>query len=132
LTRSRQARVARPLGLTDPKVRIDELDRKLLARLQENGRSTSADLARRVGLSSPGLQKRLRRLEAHGVIRGYATLISREAVGLDLLCFVHVMLVHHRPDCLKRFPDKVKTLTEVLECTSIVLKEVKASTSLPL
>jgi DNA-binding Lrp family transcriptional regulator len=147
------------------------LDRKVLARLQENGRCTSADLARRVGLSAPGLQKRLRRLEARGVIRGYATLISREAVGLDLLCFVHVMLVHHRPDSLKRFPDSIKSLAEVLEChyltgetdyllkvvvashehlekflfdklmkvdgvdrirTSIVLKEIKASTSLPL
>jgi DNA-binding Lrp family transcriptional regulator len=151
--------------------RLDELDRRLLAELQDNARVSSAELARRFDLSGPGLQKRLRRLEEQGVIRGYATLVSREAVGLDLLCFVHVMLAHHRPDSVRRFPDRVRRLPEVLEChyltgevdyllkvvvtnhdhlerflfeklmkvkgvdrvrTSIVLKEIKASTSLPL
>jgi DNA-binding Lrp family transcriptional regulator len=151
--------------------RLDELDRRLLAELQDNARVSSAELARRFDLSGPGLQKRLRRLEEQGVIRGYATLVSREAVGLDLLCFVHVMLAHHRPNSVRRFPDRVRRLPEVLEChyltgevdyllkvvvanhdhlerflfeklmkvegvdrvrTSIVLKEIKASTALPL
>jgi Lrp/AsnC family transcriptional regulator, leucine-responsive regulatory protein len=162
-------RPAGPKPVTKP--RLDELDRRLLAELQDDARVSSAELARRFDLSGPGLQKRLHRLEQQGVIRGYATLVSREAVGLDLLCFVHVMLAHHRPNSVKRFPDRIRRLPEVLEChyltgevdyllkvvvtnhdhlerflfeklmkvqgvdrvrTSIVLKEIKASTALPL
>ena len=51
-----------------------------------------------------------------GVIRGYTTLVNREAVGLDLLCFVEVKLAHHRPDCVARFRDEVQAIPEVLEC----------------
>ncbi|MCY4074183.1 MAG: winged helix-turn-helix transcriptional regulator, partial [Acidobacteria bacterium] len=76
----------------DRPLRLDDLDRRLLALLQREGRATSVELARRLGLSPPGLQRRLRRLEAEGVIRGYAALVDREAVGLDLLCFVEVKL----------------------------------------
>jgi Lrp/AsnC family transcriptional regulator, leucine-responsive regulatory protein len=150
---------------------LDDLDRRLLASLQEDARRSSADLARELKLSGPGLQKRLRKLEERGVIRGYATVVNREAVGLDLLCFIHIMLAHHRPDSIKRFPDRIRKMPEVLEChfltgefdyllkvvvadheelekflferlmkvsgvdrtrTSIVVKEVKATTSLPL
>ena len=96
--------------------RLDDLDRRLLALLQEDGRATSVELARRLDLSPPGLQRRLRRLEAAGVIRGYTTLVNREAVGLDLLCFVEVKLAHHRPDCVARFRDEVQAIPEVLEC----------------
>ena len=96
--------------------RLDDLDRRLLALLQRNGRATSVELARRLGLSPPGLQRRMRRLEAAGVIRGYTTLVDREAVGLDLLCFVEVKLAHHRPDCVARFRDEVQGIPEVLEC----------------
>lgn len=150
---------------------LDELDRKLLKLLQNDARRPTADLARKLKLSGPGLQKRLRKLEDRGVIRRYATIVDREAVGLDLLCFVHIMLAHHRPDSVKRFPDRIKRMPEVLEChfltgefdyllkvvvasheelekflferlmkvpgldrtrTSIVVKEVKTATALPL
>jgi len=155
----------------EPRPRLDSLDRKLLTYLQDDARASSAELARRVGLSGPGLQKRLKKLETRGVVTRYATLVNREAVGLDLLCFVHVMLAHHRPNSVKRFPGRVRAMPEVLEChfltgefdylmkivvanhdqlekflfeklmkvdgvdrirTSIVVKEVKASTMLPL
>lgn len=100
---------ARPL-------RLDDLDRRLLGLLQQDGRATSVELARRLALSPPGLQRRLRRLEAAGVIRGYTALVDRAAVGLDLLCFVEVKLAHHRPDCVARFRDAVQAIPEVLEC----------------
>lgn len=157
--------------MRDGQPRLDGLDRKLLAYLQDDARASSAELARRVGLSGPGLQKRLKKLETRGVVTRYATVVNREAVGLDLLCFIHVMLAHHRPDSVKRFPGRVKDMAEVLEChfltgefdyllkvvvanhdhlekflfeklmkvdgvdrirTSIVVKEVKTTTSLPL
>jgi DNA-binding Lrp family transcriptional regulator len=151
--------------------KVDSLDRRLLGELQSDARASSAELARRVGLSGAGLLKRLRKLEEHGVVERYATIVNREAVGLDLLCFVQVMLAHHRPESVKAFPDRVNDMAEVLEChfltgevdyllkvvvanhealqqflfeklmkvegvdrirTSIVVKEVKSTTSLPL
>ena len=154
-----------------PRTELDALDRRLLGHLQQDSRLSTAELARRLELSGPGLQKRMRKLEQQGVIRGYVTVVDREAVGLDLLCFVHVTLAHHRPASVKRFPDKIRKMPEVLEChfltgefdyllkvvvanhdhlerflfgtlmkaggvdrtrTSIVVKEVKTSTALPL
>lgn len=150
---------------------LDAMDRKVLRLLQDNSRMSSAELARRVNLSTPGLQKRLKKLENKGVIDRYVTLVNREALGLDLLCFAQVTLAHHQPECMSNFCDRVQKLSEVLEChhlvgefdyllkfvvvnhlhlekllrekirsipgvekirTSIVLNEVKASTSLPL
>ena len=150
---------------------LDEMDREVLRLLQDNSRMSSAELARRVNLSPPGLQKRLKKLEQKGVIDRYVTLVNREALGLDLLCFAQVTLTHHQPECVSNFCTRVQGLQEVLEChylagefdyilkvvvanhhhlekllrekiipipgvdkirTSIVLNEVKASTSLPL
>lgn len=96
--------------------RLDDRDWRLLALLQDDARVTSAELARKVNLSAPGLQKRLKKLEQRGVIRRYVTLLDREAVGLDLLCFVNVSLAHHRPDSAERFRDEMKVMPEVLEC----------------
>jgi len=172
MKRSRAAPGRKAPPRADPPVRpLDELDRRLLAHLQADARITSVELARRLHLSSAGLQKRVRKLEDRGVIERYATVLSRSAVGLDLLCFVQVSLAHHQPGSVKLFPDRVRRLPQVLEChyltgevdyllkvvvashqelerflfeklmtiagidrirTSIVLKEIKASTALPL
>jgi Lrp/AsnC family transcriptional regulator, leucine-responsive regulatory protein len=170
-TRSRSISKQPVAGRPRRAVELDALDRRLLARLQDDARRPAATLARTLKLSGPGLQKRLRKLEARGVIVRYAAIVDREAVGLDLLCFIHVMLAHHRPESIRRFPDRVRGLREVLEChfltgefdyllkvvvaghdelerflferlmtipgvdrtrTSIVVKEVKATTALPI
>ena len=102
-------RVARSLEL-------DDLDWKLLARLQQDARISTADLAREFSLSAPGVQKRVRRLEEKGVVLRHATVLNREAVGLDLLCFILIMLAHHRADSVQRFQAGVHAMPEVLEC----------------
>ncbi len=150
---------------------LDGKDRQILHLLQESGRLSSAELARRVNLSAPGLQKRLKKLESNGCIDRYVALVNREALGLDVLCFAQVTLTRHQPECVAQFCDRVRGLPEVLEChhlsgefdyllkvvvashrhlaqflsaqiaqipgvdrirTSIVLDEIKVSTSLPL
>lgn len=100
----------------EPLQPLDDIDRQLLHLLQENSRITSAELARQVNLSPPGLQKRLKKLEESGIIERYATLVNREALGLDLLCFAQVSLAHHQPECVGQFCERVKGLPEVLEC----------------
>jgi Lrp/AsnC family transcriptional regulator, leucine-responsive regulatory protein len=95
---------------------LDERDKLLLGLLQENSRISNVELARQLNLTAPGLQKRLKKLEDNGYIDRYVTLVNREALGLDLLCFTQVTLI---PGV-----DKIRT--------NIVLSEVKASTCLPL
>ena len=95
---------------------LDEKDRALLELLQADARMTNAELARRIDLSPPGLQKRLRRLEEAGVVERYVTLVNREAVGFDMLCFVQVTLQRHEPRAIARFRTLVQEIPEVLEC----------------
>ena len=98
---------------------LDEKDRILLGYLQEDARISNVELARRVGLSPPGLQKRLRRLEQKGIIDRYVTLLNREAIGYDMLCFIQVTMLRHEPTAITRFRFLVQDLPEVLECYSI-------------
>ena len=95
---------------------LDDLDRLILQYLQQDGRMTSLELSRLVDLSPAGLQKRLKKLEKTGVIDGYVTRINREALGLDLLCFMQVTLAHDKPTCIGEFCDRVQDLPEILEC----------------
>ena len=95
---------------------LDKLDRRILSLLQEDASVSSAELARRVDLSAPGLQKRVRRLRQIGVIDRQVAVLNREAVDLDLLCFVQVTLAHHQPDGVSGFRSAVQDMPEVLEC----------------
>ena len=95
---------------------LDEKDLDVLRYLQNDARISNAELARRVDLSPPGLQKRLRKLEDAGVIERYVTLMNREALGYDMLCFVQATLVRHVPEAVSHFKQAVKAMPEVLEC----------------
>jgi Lrp/AsnC family transcriptional regulator, leucine-responsive regulatory protein len=97
-------------------ITLDEKDILLLQFLQEDARISNAELARRIDLSPPGLQKRLRRLEETGIVERYVTLVNREAVGYDMLCFVQVTLRRHEPSAISRFRLVVQDMPEVLEC----------------
>src|SRR5690606_24460766 len=72
---------------------IDAVDALILDALQKNGRTTQADIARMVGLAPSAVLERMRKLEARGVIRGYASLIDPKAVDLGLLAFIAVRTV---------------------------------------
>jgi DNA-binding Lrp family transcriptional regulator len=98
---------------------LDKKDRQLLGHLQSTARMTNAELARRVNLSPPGVQKRLRKLEESGIVEGYVTLVDREALGFDMLCFVQVTLQRHEPEAVHCFREIVQTLPEVMECHHI-------------
>lgn len=95
---------------------LDDLDRQILGILQQDASLSSAELARRVDLSAPGLQKRVRKLQEAGVIQRQVALLEREAVDLDLLCFVQVTLTHHQPDAVQGFRREIQRMPEVLEC----------------
>jgi DNA-binding Lrp family transcriptional regulator len=97
-------------------MKLDRRDLEILRQLQGDGSVTAAELARRLEISPPALQKRLRKLTDSGILRGTVALVAREAVGLDLLCFVHVTLAHHQTDTVQGFRDALRSMPEVLEC----------------
>jgi Lrp/AsnC family transcriptional regulator, leucine-responsive regulatory protein len=98
---------------------LDDKDRILLQYLQEDARMTNTELAQRVELSPTGLQKRLRKLEEAGIVKRYVTLLDREAMGYDMLCFVQVTLQRHEPEAIERFKSAVQQMPTVLECHHI-------------
>lgn len=69
---------------------IDEIDRQILNILQQNARTSNAEIARQVGMAPSAVLERIRKLETRGVIRGYEARIAPEALGLNLLAFVFV------------------------------------------
>jgi len=76
--------------------RLDEIDRKILAELQADGRMTNVELARRVGISAPPCLRRVRALEEAGFIRGYHADINPSELGFDVHVFALVRLVSVR------------------------------------
>ena len=98
---------------------LDDKDRLILAALQQNARATHLELAKKAALSPTGLQKRIEKLAAAGIIRAYVAVLNREAVGYDLMVFVHVNLRYHAVDLVKRFRKAVQAMPEVLECHHI-------------
>jgi len=150
---------------------LDELDKLILAELQEDARISNTELARRVNLSPPATHTRVRRLEENGFVQRYVTLVNRKLAGYDMLCFVRVRLQLHESEQVTGFHQAVQQMPEVLEChfvtgdhdyllkvvahnsedlenflvnrltpipgvaqihTSLVLREVKSSTAIPL
>lgn len=99
--------------------RLDEVDRAILEALQDDGRLSNVELARRVHLSPPATHARLRRLEKNGYIRQYAAIVDRERAGFDLLCFIQVSIQLHQPDQVEQFRVAVRAMPEVLECHHI-------------
>lgn len=95
---------------------LDEIDHILITHLQDDARTTNADLASLTGLSSSGVQKRLRKLEGQGVIKKYAALIDRKSLGYDLIVFVQVTLKGHSRESVAEFDQAIQAVPEVLEC----------------
>ncbi|MEA1902367.1 MAG: Lrp/AsnC family transcriptional regulator [Actinomycetota bacterium] len=101
---------------------LDETDKAILRYLQADGRMSNAEVARRVGLSSPATHARVKRLEDAGVIRQYSTLLDREMIGFDMVCFISVSLQLHQFEAVERFKELVQDMPEVLECHHITGK----------
>jgi Lrp/AsnC family leucine-responsive transcriptional regulator len=72
----------------------ESIDSKAVAHLRQDGRASWADLGAALGLSAPAAAERVRKLEARGVIRGYAALPDPDAAGFPVLAFVAVTLAN--------------------------------------
>jgi DNA-binding Lrp family transcriptional regulator len=98
---------------------LDHVDKSALRALQNDGRLSNVELARKINLSPPATHARLRRLEKDGYIRQYTVIVDREKAGYDLLCFIHVSLQMHQLVQVEKFRKLVRQMPEVLECHHI-------------
>jgi DNA-binding Lrp family transcriptional regulator len=98
---------------------IDAIDRRILAELQEDGRMTNVELARRAGISAPPCLRRVRRLEEAGVIRGYHADTDPQLLGWTVTFFVVVGLESQKEAALGAFERMVGAWPEVRECHMI-------------
>jgi Lrp/AsnC family leucine-responsive transcriptional regulator len=102
-----------------PNIVLDAFDFKILNLLQEDGRLSNVDLANRIGLSPSPCLRRVKRLEAEGVIEGYSAKINRAKIGLGVTVFVAVGLDRHREEEAERFRRVVLKLPQVVSCHAI-------------
>lgn len=94
---------------------LDRIDRAILRELSANGRISNADLATRVGLSASPCWQRVRRLEARGIIRGYAALLDQEQLSAPEIVMIEVILDRHDDEVLESFGRRMQAMDEVLE-----------------
>ena len=99
-----------------PNRALDDLDRKILAELQVDGRMSNQDLSERIGLSPSPCLRRLRQLEADAVILRYVALVDPAVVGLGVTAFVRVRLDRQDDRHLAIFETAVAEFPEVMEC----------------
>lgn len=95
---------------------MDDLDRKILSALHADARLTHLQLSEKVGLSPTPCARRIKRLEADGVITGYSARIDEGRMGFGFSVFVSVRLDQQIDDRLKSFETEVRLFPEVVDC----------------
>ncbi|MEO0392198.1 MAG: Lrp/AsnC family transcriptional regulator [Pseudomonadota bacterium] len=95
---------------------IDDLDRKILCELEQDGRLSNTELAKRVGLSASACLRRVQGLEQTGIIKGYRAVLDRSKLGAGFTAYVAVQLSKHTKQDQQRFEDHMKAVPQVLEC----------------
>ncbi|MCT2539076.1 Lrp/AsnC family transcriptional regulator [Sedimentimonas flavescens] len=96
--------------------KLDEIDRKILAELQADGRMTNVELAKRVGISAPPCLRRVRTLEEAGYIRGYHADVNPRELGFEVQVFAMVRLQSQAEADLSAFESRCRAWPLVREC----------------
>lgn len=95
---------------------LETKDRLLLTELQRDSRQTMQELAERVGMSTSACWRRVKALEASGVISRYTVIVDPRKAGFGLSSMVHVSLARHEQKNVEQFVREVSRHPEVLEC----------------
>src|SRR2546430_15867735 len=105
-------------AIPEPSVaaRLDAIDRQILKELQDDGRITNVELARRVGISAPQCLRRVRMLEQAGYIKGYRALLDEKLLGFEVTIFAMVHLSSQAEVDLESFEEFVREQPLVREC----------------
>ncbi len=102
------------MKLGNDALQLDAIDRQILSALQEQGRVPLVKLGEQVGLSSPSVIERIKKLEDSGIITGYHASVDARRLGKDVAAFIGVSISH--PKAIALFEQTVALLDDVLEC----------------
>ena len=97
-------------------MQLDETDKKILQKLQQDSKITNKELSNGLSLSVTAVFERIKRLERNGVISGYVALVAPEKVGKAFMVLTQIKLVQHTKNNVIKFEGEVVKLPEVLEC----------------
>lgn len=96
---------------------MEDLDRRILALLAQDGRMSFTDLGRATGLSTSAVHQRVKRLESRGLITGYAAVLDYNRTGRPLAAFISIRPIDpSQPD---DSPERLKALPEIESCWSV-------------
>ena len=96
---------------------MDDIDRRILDILQRDGKTSQARIAETVGLTTPSVNERIKKLETRGFIRRFTALLDPRLVGMPLVAHVDVTLEHPRFE--RPFLEEIENLLDVQECYAI-------------
>ena len=96
---------------------MDEIDRQILDILQRDGKVSQARIAEAVGLTTPSVNERIKKLETRGFIRRFTALLDPRMVGMPIVAHVDVLLEHPRFE--RPFLEEVEALLDIQECYAI-------------
>lgn len=97
-------------------IAIDDVDRRILAALQSNGRLQNVELAKLVGLSPSPCLRRVRRLEKAGFIARYSAVLERTRLGFGITAFLHIEIERNRKAETELLREQVRKLPQVIAC----------------
>jgi Lrp/AsnC family transcriptional regulator, leucine-responsive regulatory protein len=104
--------------MSNDTILLDHHSLLILSELQRDARLTVQQIADAVGLSATPCWKRIKEMEALGVIKGYTALVDREKVGLILAVVVEANLSQHSEDLVQRFEEAVAASPQIVRCLS--------------
>ena len=96
--------------------KLDRIDIRILAHLQQSGRIANVDLADAVGLSASPCLIRVKRLEKGGYVTGYGAHVEMEKIGNLQLVFTQITLTDHRREDFSKFEAALRQIDEIVEC----------------
>ena len=96
---------------------LDDIDQRILAMLEHDGRATLAQLASATGLSVSAAQSRVQKLEKRGIITGYKAIINQEQRGLPISAFVSVTPLDYSEE--STIPEKLRDIDGIISCSSV-------------
>ena len=100
---------------------MEELDRRIVGLLMQDGRMSFTDLGKVTGLSTSAVHQRVRRLEERGVIQGYRAVIDHDALGMPLVAFISVTPLD--PAAPDDVPDRLRDIADLEACHSVAGEE---------
>ena len=98
---------------------IDAIDRRIIHKLQQNGKETMKEIADSLGMSTTPVYERIKKMEREGYIEGYTAIVNKEKMGFQFVAFCTVTLESHHTDFIEQFESDIKSLPEVMECYHI-------------